>query len=120
MRRPPPRPTLSYTLLPYTSFFRSISPHFRICPRCLMAEVAHAGKHHRQAGFVGGGDNLLVADGAAGLDHRRRARLDRRQQAVGKGEEGRSEEYTSELQSLMRISYADFRLQKTNTTKTYN
>src|SRR3546814_1852996 len=31
--------------------------------------------------------------------------------------DGRSEEHTSELQSLMRISYAVFCLKKTNTTK---
>src|SRR3546814_7603445 len=32
----------------------------------------------------------------------------------------RSEEHTSELQSLMRISYAVFCLKKKNTTKTHN
>src|SRR3546814_5957088 len=31
---------------------------------------------------------------------------------IGRGSEGRSEEHTSELQSLMRISYAVFCLQK--------
>ena len=54
----------------------------------LVAEMPHAGEHHRQARFVGGGDHLLVADRAARLDHRRRARLGRGQQAVGEGEEG--------------------------------
>src|SRR3546814_3941718 len=34
--------------------------------------------------------------------------------------EARSEEHTSELQSLMRISYAVFCLKKKNTTKTIN
>src|SRR3546814_9470897 len=33
---------------------------------------------------------------------------------------GRSEEHTSELQSLMRISYAVFCLKKKNINKTYN
>src|SRR3546814_5179320 len=33
--------------------------------------------------------------------------------------DGRSEEHTSELQSLMRISYAVFCLKKKNTTRTY-
>src|SRR3546814_7999095 len=33
---------------------------------------------------------------------------------VGRGERTRSEEHTSELQSLMRISYAVFCLKKTN------
>ena len=33
-----------------------------------MAEVADAGEHHGDAGRVGGGDHLVVADAAAGLD----------------------------------------------------
>src|SRR3546814_9271312 len=37
------------------------------------------------------------------------------QQQIGEGEVGRSEEHTSELQSLMRISYAVFCLTKKNT-----
>src|SRR3546814_9303929 len=37
----------------------------------------------------------------------------------GLGEPGRSEEHTSELQSLMRISYAVFCLKKKNNRKTY-
>ena len=53
-----------------------------------VAEVAHAGEDHRQPGFVGGGDHFLVADRAAGLDHRGRARLGGGEQAVGEGEEG--------------------------------
>ena len=36
----------------------------------LMAEVAFGGEHHRNAVLVGGGDDLVVADAAAGLDHR--------------------------------------------------
>jgi hypothetical protein len=51
-------------------------------------EVPHPGEHHRQPRFVGGGDHLVVADRAARLDHRGRARLGRGQQAVGEGEEG--------------------------------
>jgi hypothetical protein len=38
-----------------------------------MAEVPHAGEHHRHAVLVGGGDDLLVAHRAAGLDDRRDA-----------------------------------------------
>src|SRR3546814_8749938 len=46
---------------------------------------------------------------------------DRRQHAgarAGLGDSGRSEEHTSELQSLMRISYAVFCLKKKTQTKT--
>ena len=53
-----------------------------------MAEVAHSGEQHREPGFVGGGDDLLVADRAARLDHGGRARFGRGEQAVGEGEEG--------------------------------
>src|SRR3546814_1760281 len=47
--------------------------------------------------------------------YRRRAAIDRKQHGAGR----RSEEHTSELQSLMRISYAVFCLKKkkTNTCK---
>ena len=51
-------------------------------------EVAHAGEDHGQARLVGGGDHLVVAHRAAGLDHRGGAGLGRGQQAVGEGEEG--------------------------------
>src|SRR5689334_6635523 len=34
-------------------------------------EVAHAGENHREAGLIGGGDDLVVAHRAAGLDHSR-------------------------------------------------
>ena len=70
-----------------------------------MAEMADAGKDHRDVAFVGGGDDFFVADRAAGLDggggtgfgggqqagQRRRdvegAQPQRRQQArVGEGE----------------------------------
>ena len=50
-------------------------------------EVAHAGEHHRQPGVVRRRDHLVVADRSARLDHRGGARLDRRQQPVGEGEE---------------------------------
>src|SRR3546814_8103121 len=56
---------------------------------------------------------VVLADGGDGSGEReqRFAKNDDRQQAV------RSEEHTSELQSLMRISYAVFCLNTKNTTK---
>ena len=54
----------------------------------LVAEVPHSREDHRQSGFVGGGDDLVVADRTARLDHRRRARFDRGKQPVGEREEG--------------------------------
>ena len=35
----------------------------------LVAEMTDAGEHHRDAALVGGGDDLVVAHAAAGLDH---------------------------------------------------
>src|SRR3546814_5599389 len=48
----------------------------------------------------------------------RTAEVARRENASKSRGSGRSEEHTSELQSLMRNSYADFRLRKTNKNKT--
>src|SRR3546814_2828418 len=47
-----------------------------------------------------------------------RTRQDRRGQGAHQAAAPRSEEHTSELQSLMRTSYADFRLQKKNNKNT--
>ena len=52
-----------------------------------MPEVAHAGEDHRDIGGVGGGYDLGVADGTAGLDDGGRAGGHGRFEAVGKGEE---------------------------------
>src|SRR3546814_6326165 len=54
--------------------------------------------------------------------HRARATCARADEYLGLIQEmhGRSEEHTSELQSLMRISYAVFCLQKKNTNTQYN
>src|SRR3546814_8510134 len=57
------------------------------------------------------------AGGEGGVPLRCAGALCRRSAAiVARGVPGRSEEHTSELQSLMRISYAVFCLKKKNTT----
>src|SRR3546814_10238566 len=56
------------------------------------------------------GDHALVADGAAGQRHEVRVQF----VAGALAQTERSEEHTSELQSLMRISYAVFCLKKKN------
>src|SRR3989442_8147821 len=52
-----------------------------------VAEVAHAGEHHRHTARVRRRDDLVVAHAAAGLDHRRGAGCGERVEAVAKGEE---------------------------------
>src|SRR3546814_2564201 len=89
MIRRPPRSTLTDTLFPYTTLFRSDADGV-----LGGGERRHDGPGVQQRGAAGD----VVGD--AGLDRCRR-----------------SEEHTSELQSLMRISYAVFCLKKTKTYK---
>src|SRR3546814_7621529 len=100
MIRRPPRSTLTDTLLPYTTLFRSCAVLNADDPNVL-----------RMSGYTRQ-DHLLRDDESVALAGARaypcrRARL----------RAGRSEEHTSELQSLMRISYAVFCLKKKNNTK---
>src|SRR3546814_4422066 len=101
MIRRPPRSTRTDTLFPYTTLFRSV-----IVPGALLAVIVAVG--HRLVvdgtlsigelvGFLALGQFLLVPV-ATLLE-------------VG-DVWTRSEEHTSELQSLMRISYAVFCLKK--------
>src|SRR3546814_1740188 len=116
MIRRPPRSTRTDTLFPYTTLFRS---------------AGHAGGAVRrrrgvpaaQGAALGpvGGDAGQGADLPAQAAHARRgpAALSRAPLRDGRRQAERSEEHTSELQSLMRSSYAVFCLKKKNiTTKT--
>src|SRR3546814_9391117 len=94
MIRRPPRSTRTDTLFPYTTLFRSVAYEDR-----QHDAGAEPGNHHRRQRAQ------VLRLGAAGYPSHRR------------GEKGRSEEHTSELQSLMRISYAVFCLKKKNKTK---
>ena len=53
-----------------------------------VAEVTHSGKDHGEAEAVGGGDDVSVADGAAGLDDGGGAGLGDDLKTIGKREEG--------------------------------
>src|SRR3546814_5252361 len=94
MIRRPPRSTRTDTLLPYTTLFRSRS--------------------HRSLKQPGRGDCHGVRSGRAkAFIFARAPDLCRRWNIGPRGSSGRrSEEHTSELQSLMRISYAVFCLKK--------
>src|SRR3546814_1115689 len=99
MIRRPPRSTRTDTLFPYTTLFRSTARGDQ-CRRHLerLYEQPDRGRLCRPV--------RKLAGRRAACDGPRRARS---------GEQGavlRSEEHTSELQSLMRISYAVFCLKK--------
>src|SRR3546814_2914610 len=100
MIRRPPRSTRTDTLFPYTTLFRSARR---------LRRGGHLLLQHRP--LVGAG--LVHPERAAGVDQRARLRRLR-----GRLDRRRSEEHTSELQSLMRISYAVFCLKKKIDTKT--
>src|SRR3546814_1399868 len=100
MRLRPPRSTRSDTLFPYTSLFRSwidIRPSESVLP-------APGALRRRTAPLTALAGGILVI--AAGRAKRPGAAPAARQPGL------RSEEHTSELQSLMRISYAGFCLKK--------
>src|SRR3546814_3432809 len=108
MVRRPPRSTRTDTLFPYTTLFRS------------------AAKAHRRndAGQAEGQRDAVLHDDNHG-SHRDRQQENRfayravllgvrmrQPEGPRQGHRERSEEHTSELQSLMRISYAVFCLKK--------
>src|SRR3546814_1668716 len=95
MIRRPPRSTRTDTLFPYTTLFRSVVLR--------LADDPHLGAQCADRRHLVCRHQMGKAD-------------DTRNPGVAGGQ-GRSEEHTSELQSLMRISYAVFCLKKKNRTK---
>src|SRR3546814_10550560 len=124
MIRRPPRSTRTNTLFPYTTLFRSllgrqagdverigdaageevIADLFRDLDRDIDLRLVGRGAEVRGADEVGGAEQRIVRRRRLLREHveRRARRVDRKST-------------TSELQSLMRISYAAFCLKKTNT-----
>src|SRR3546814_3118180 len=105
MIRLPPRSTRTDTLFPYTTLFRSM--HVRLLSDAPTAIVTADIAPMRDSPSEDGRALFRAQKGVVG-----------RLSSCGKG---RSEEHTSELQSLMRISYAVFCLKKKtqNTNKSY-
>src|SRR3546814_7828416 len=108
MIRRPPRSTLTDTLFPYTTLFRS--PRGAVAPdlgRGIAEDAGACGRPCRLGwGFSVQGNSLFRAAPLIGPPAAC--------QGSGRALAGalRSEEHTSELQSLMRISYAVFCLKK--------
>src|SRR3546814_10543835 len=107
MIRRPPRSTRTDTLFPYTTLFRSEPEGRRPDDGCAQRSFGEAATR-TQYPHNGAAEELIVAH----LSHSygaesREAALARRVSTAS-----RSEEHTSELQSLMRISYAVFCLKK--------
>src|SRR3546814_1359433 len=101
MIRRPPRSTRTDTRVPYTTLFRSDDPFAGLA-------LGHLAPDHRQD-IV---DRFRIAE--RGQDQLQ-ARIVHMRMPVDKARHHRpprSEEHTSELQSLMRISYAVFCLKK--------
>src|SRR3546814_8744850 len=103
MIRRPPRSTRTDTLFPYTTLFRSLHP------RCRRAVAIQSPTPHREAATA-------TDETGEGVVRERRSKRDAGRIGVpparGSAPCDRSEEHTSELQSLMRISYAVFCLKK--------
>src|SRR3546814_3161366 len=115
MIRRPPRSTRTDTLFPYTTLFRSTevlirnqiqSENFSVDPETGVSgwQIKRDGTATFNNLVIGGSNYIIDANGDA-VFH-----------SITLTADDRSEEHTSELQSLMRISYAGFCLKKKNHT----
>src|SRR3546814_4807612 len=100
MIRRPPRPTRTDTLFPYTTLFRSLQIPSR----------RHFDKFNGSSGRTEHGDAALLETIPVSMADR----IEFQEQGHARRSAGsyRSEEHTSELQSLMRSSYAVVCLKK--------
>src|SRR3546814_2923233 len=98
MIRRPPRSTRTDTLFPYTTLFRSARLACRSAEAPRGEHAVHRPEARHMLGIVPVVELLLV-------------------RAVDVHPVHRSEEHTSELQSLMRISYAVFCLKKKKSSR---
>src|SRR3546814_3613929 len=108
MIRRPPRSTRTDTLFPYTTLFRSGA--------FVRTVLINAGERNG----VEKGQAAITGDGLTGRIAEVGQRSARVLLLTDINSRVRSEEHTSELQSLMRISYAVFCLKKKNSTITTN
>src|SRR3546814_7615510 len=119
MIRRPPRYTRTDTLSPYTTLFLSPEDATLDLDGRVKRSLASLPSRERQAlllvsveSFTPAQTAAILGTGTAEVDELiRKARADLSQRTMA----NRSEEHTSELQSLMRISYAVFCLKKKKT-----
>src|SRR3546814_7476738 len=106
MRRRPPRSTRTRTLFPYTTLFRSLQPGDE--EEEVVADLLPGGGQDHQRHRLAAVEQRVPADAEVPqkVGQRPHRRIEEEQP------QHRSEEHTSELQSLMRISYAVFCLKK--------
>src|SRR3546814_4893290 len=120
---PPPSATRTYTSFPSTTLFRApVVPRRLVSGQDCSERACRAGELVAEAGALGG--HHLLRTGRALLDdpasqqfslhlgHRRFSPCKFSDLDSRRWRDWRSEEHTSELQSLMRISYAVFCLKK--------
>src|SRR3546814_7971049 len=118
MIRRPPRSTRTYTLFPYTTLFRSDARHQNLsagAERPVRSRSAIPRRRARRSPArpdAPGEADARRSRARAADPQRRLLQRNRRQLGVRGRPRRRSEEHTSELQSLMRISYAVFCLKK--------
>src|SRR3546814_5747471 len=118
MIRRPPRSTRTDTLFPYTTLFRSLaypvaSRHSRNGPANIIQRLKELGRNGMRTIFIAHDRhdrNFRVAGHPSLIVRFAEKSVHPFQHAL------RSEEHTSELQSLMRISYAVFCLKKKKAT----
>src|SRR3546814_5061178 len=114
MIRRPPRSTLTDPPFPYTTLFRSIRRRQRHRHPSGRTRLLAPAPPPEGAG----GSALTRHLGRGARAHGRHLRRRDGQDALSRRRHDRSEEHTSELQSLMRISYAVFCLKKKKKSST--
>src|SRR3546814_9816836 len=123
MIRRPPRSTRTDTLFPYTTLFRSPARHQsrrrRDPDRAGLPDAGPAAQRRSPLPDAAEGRRRALGAGPPGGQRRPPDLPLYRPRGLGGGEPARSEEHTSELQSLMRISYAVFCLKKKKKKSAY-
>src|SRR3546814_2288560 len=109
---PPPRSKRTDTLLPYTTLFRSRSDRPPARPAGGALVRTHVPARVRGGVVPGAASHTRRPPAGRGRQRLRRPAVLRPARRDAGRAHRRSEEHTSELQSLMRISYAVFCLKK--------